>query len=97
MSFFHSVHKLSLGPSLLPHLFPHQCGDTAAVWLRNDGLNWVGTRVSGKCAVGGEQKKNRLIKTKTNGTRALIKTYFHTPVSELNINGVNFAFNLHAN
>lgn len=44
---------------MLSHLFPHhQCDDiAAAVWLRNDGLNWVGTRVSGKYAVGGEEEK----------------------------------------
>lgn len=84
MSFFHCGHKLSFGLSLLPHLFPHhQCGDTAAVGFRNDGLNWVGTLVSGKCAVGGEEKKPTLIKIKKNGTR-LIKTYFYTPVSVLN-------------
>lgn len=61
MSFFHCGHKLSSGLSVLSHLFPHhQCDDiAAAVWLRNDGLNWVGTRVSGKYAVGGEEEKKK--------------------------------------
>lgn len=82
---------------MLPHLFPHhQCGDSAAVWLRNDGLNWVGIHVSGKCAVGGEEKKTTLIKIKKNATRALIKTHSPTPVSERSINRKT-AFNLHEN
>lgn len=89
---------MSPGLSLLPHLFPHhQCSGSAAMWLRNDGLNWVGTHVSGKCAVAGEEKKTTLIKIKKNDTRALIKTYFPTPVSERSTNGVNFVFNLHEN
>lgn len=45
----------------------------------------------------GKRKKKTHIKIKKNGTRALIKTFFHTPFSELNINRVNFAFNLHSN
>lgn len=64
-------------------MFPHhQCGDSAAVWLRNDGLNWVGIHVSGKRAVGGEEKKTTLIKIKKNASRALIETHSPTPVSE---------------